>query len=246
MPSLIVAGHSHIHAFAPPPEALDAPVAVDADDARVLHGPAERDADYWRAFVAESPEVPHAIVWRGDQHLRALLTEPSPPVDFVLSVAPDLPLDPRASYLAEAQLRALFAPSFAGLAEAIAAARTAGAAVLVAGTPPPIGEAEAVIARLPADPGFAPLVQERADGRAKPVVLSSLYLLQKVWSLLQVMLAEAAGAGGATFVPVPDRTRTREGFLAPAHWTEDPVHANATFARELAADLRAALAGVRP
>lgn len=246
MPSLIVAGHSHIHAFAPPPDGVGFPVVVDGDDARVLHGPAARDEDYWRAFAAESPDVPHAIVWRGDQHLRTLLIEPTPPVDFVLSVAPDLPLDPRASYLAEAQLRALFAPSFAGLPEAIAAARTAGATVLVAGTPPPIGEAGAVIARLAGDPGFAPLVERRADGPAKPVVLSSLYLLQKVWSLLQVMLAEAATDGGATFVPVPDRTRTLEGFLAPVHWTDDPIHANAAFARELAADLRAALAGVRP
>lgn len=240
MPSLIVAGHSHIDAFLSPPENVAAPVLVEGDDVRVLHGPEGRDRAYWEAFAAADPGVPHAIVWGGDQHLRALLVEPVPPIDFVLSAAPDLPLDPRASYVAEAQLRALFAPSFDGLAELIRTLRERGVETVVAGTPPPIGEVDALAQRLPRDPQFAPLLRSSEAGPAAPLGLSSPYLLQKAWSLVQMMLGEIAAANGARFVPVPDRTRTLEGFLAPAYWSDDPIHANAAFAREVAADLHAA------
>ena len=241
MQSLVVAGHSQITAVLPAPEDASAPVLIDGEGVRVLHGPELRADPYWLAFAKAEPEAPHVIVWRGDQHLRTLLMEPTPPIDFVLSAAPDLPLDPRASYVTESQLRALFAPSFAGLAEVIGQLRQAELTVLVAGTPPPIGEVEALTRRLPRDPQFAPLLQSSEAGPAAAVGLSSPYTLQKVWSLLQMMLGEAAAANGARFVPVPDRTRTQEGFLAPAYWSDDPIHANAAFAREMAADLRAAL-----
>ncbi len=244
MPSpLVVAGHSHIHAFAPPPEGVAAPIMVENGEVLVLHGPEERDEAYWAAFAAAEPGAARAIVWEGEQHVRTLLVEPSPPLDFVLSAAPDLPLDPRASYVAEAQLRALFAPSIVPLGEVLRQVRTdaPGGPLLVAGTPPPVGDIDAIAARLPRDPQFAALLV--ADGKGAPTVtLTSPYTLQKVWSLVQIILAEIATAHGATFVPVPDRTRTLEGFLAPAYWSDDPVHANAAFARELAADLRDAAA----
>ena len=241
MQSLVVAGHSHLAAFLPAPETVSAPKLVEGDAMRVLNGPDPRDDAYWQAFAAADPTAPHAIVWAGDQYLRLLLVEPMPPIDFVLSAAPDLPLDPRASFVAEAQLRALFAPSYVDLANVIRRTSKAGATVLVAGTPPPIGEVDALAQRLPRDPQFAPLLQSSEAGTASPVGLSSPYTLQKVWSLTQMMLGEIAAANGARFVPVPDRTRTLEGFLAPAYWSNDPIHANAAFARELAADLRTAL-----
>lgn len=242
--SLIVAGHSHVDAFAPPPDGMAGPTLVESGDVTVVHGPVERDDEYWTVFAGAKPGAPRAIVWEGDQHIRALLIEPSPPIDFVLSAAPDLPLDPRASYVAEAQLRALFAPSMAPLAGVLRRVRKDAPAspLLVAGTPPPIGDIDAVAARLPRDPQFAAALLPDASGRAPVVTLTSPYTLQKVWSLVQIMLAEIAAENGATFVHVPDRTRTLEGFLAPAYWSDDPVHANPAFARELAADLRAATA----
>lgn len=245
MPSpLVVAGHSHIHAFAPPPNDVSMPTWVGNEDVRVLHGPDPRDDAYWQAFAGAEPGAPRAIVWGGDQHIRALLVEPVPPLDFVLSAAPDLPLDPRASYVAESQLRAFFAPSTAPLADELRRIRAQDpdCAVLVAGTPPPIGDGDAIATRLPRDPQFAALLVASGPGPAPTVTLTSPYTLQKVWSLLQMILAEIATENGAVFVPVPDRTRTLEGFLAPAYWSDDPVHANAAFARELAADLRAAAA----
>lgn len=215
---------------------------MGSGDVRVLHGPEPRDDAYWQAFAAAEPGAPRAIVWEGDQHVRALLVEPTPPLDFVLSAAPDLPLDPRASYVAEAQLRALFAPSTAPLADILQRVRreVRDAPILVAGTPPPIGEGDAIATRLSRDPQFAALLAPNEQGLAPTVTLTSPYTLQKVWSLLQMILAEIAGENGAVFVPVPDRTRNLEGFLAPAFWSDDPVHANAAFARELAVDLRAA------
>lgn len=243
---LIVAGHSQIAAFAPVPDGIAEPTLIEVDGVRVLHGPPSRDDAYWRALTAADPAAARVIVWGGDQHVRTLLIEPTPPIDFVLSSAPDLPLDPRAAYVAEAHLRALFAPSLDGLQELIATLRARGAPVLVTGTPPPIGEVEAIAARLGRDPQFAPLVVSSAAGPPPPVAITLPYTLQKVWSLLQMMLGEIAAAGGATFVPVPDRTRTHEGFLAPAYWGEDPIHANAAFARELLADVVAAASPTAP
>lgn len=238
---LVIAGHSHIQAFAPAPNAVLAPTLVENGEILVLHGPEPRDDAYWQAFAAAAPGAPRALVWKGDQHIRALMIEPVPPLDFVLSAAPDLPLDPRASYVAEAQLRALFAPSMVPLPDLLRRLRaeTSGSAILVAGTPPPIGEGDAIAVRLPRDPQFAALLVPSEQGGAPSVTLTSPYTLQKVWSLLQIILAEIATEAGAVFVPVPDRTRNLEGFLAPAYWSDDPVHANAAFARELAADLRA-------
>lgn len=241
MPSpLVVGGHSQIAAFAAVPADIAVPASVAGEDAVVVHGPEPRDEAYWDAFAALEPEAPHAIVWRGDQHIRTLLIEPVPPIDFVLANAPELTLDPRASYVAEAHLRALFAPSLADLPAVLRRVRAATTGpVLIAGTPPPIGEADAIVARLPADPQFAPLLAPD-DGGTPQIALSSPYTLQKVWSLIQTMLGEIAAANGAPFVPAPDRTRTTEGFLARAYWSDDPVHANPAYARELAADLRAA------
>ena len=159
------------------------------------------------------------IVWEGDQHIRALMVEPVPPLDFVLSAAPDLPLDPRASYVAEAQLRALFAPSLDPLASrAPLVASADGAAILVAGTPPPIGEVDAIAARLARDPQFAALIASGRDAASHPTVtLTSPYTLQKVWSLLQLDAGrDRSGERAPCSFRSPDRTRNLEGFLAPA------------------------------
>lgn len=235
-PSIVIAGQSHLTSYLPagsPPaeEVVERP----AGEAIVLDGPLPRDQHYWSQVAAASRGRTVAIVWGGDQH-DIFLVERQPPLDFVLSTAPDLPLDPRASYVSESQLRAVFAPSFAGLAEQVAALRDAGAAVLVAGTTPPIDDAEARAQRAARDDRLGDAF---ADG-VPP--LTSPYTMQKLWSLVQTMTAEIAVAAGARFVPVPDRLRSPDGFLLSPFYGEDLRPAPA-FGDEMMAEFAAVARG---
>ncbi len=234
--SLVVAGHSHAAALGVPLPAEDespAPGQIPIEDAAAtaLTGAWPRDDAYWAALEeAAGARVP-AIVWSGTQHHAAFLVEPTPPIDFVLSAAPDLPMDPRASYVAEAQLRALFAPSIEPLGDLVRRlVAIAPSPVLVAGTPPPLGDPDAIAMRIVGD------VDEQGEP-LDPPRLSSPYTMQKLWSLVQSMLAETTAAAGGVFVPVPDRLRGTDGFLREDYWSEDAVHANDDYGREMLREL---------
>lgn len=238
--SLVVAGHSHATALAGPKGAPFPLGLVAVDDATsVLHGPLPRDVDYWAAFADAARGTIPAIVWEGDQHIAAFLIEATPPIDFVLSAAPDLPMDPRASYLAESQLRALFAPTIDPLGPIVRRlAQAAAGPVMVAGTPPPMGDEAAIRARLANDPRVAAAAAERG-GDIEAVAITSPYTLQKLWSLIQSMVAETAAAAGGSFVPVPDRVRGADGFLLERYWSESATHANEEYRGEILAELAA-------
>ncbi len=232
-PSLVIAGQTHLQSYLPagtPP--ADGPADVRFGDALVLDGPLPRDEAYWTQVAKAARDGTVAIVWGGDQH-DIFLVERQPPLDFVLSTAPDLPLDPRASYVSESQLRAVFAPSFTGLAELIGTLRRAGARVLVAGTTPPLADTESRLARAVRDPRLAELVD---DGTT---AMTSAFTMQKLWSLVQTMTAEIAEGAGARFVPVPDRLRSADGFL-PDRFQGEALYPNDAFGKEMAAELAAA------
>lgn len=235
--ALVIAGQAHLQSYLPTSAATAEVALVSMEGSTVVDGPLPRDPAYWARFVEAGRGQPAVIVWGGDQHDR-FLVERTPPLDFVLSTAPDLPLDPRASYVAEAQLRAVFAPSFAGLAELIAELRDAGSPVLVAGTSPPIEDRDAVAARIARDERFAADHEgvEPGTAAASPVPLTSPYTMQKLWSLLQTMTGEVAARAGAPFVAVPDRLRSADGFLLPDYWGED-LRPNAQFGREMVIEL---------
>lgn len=225
---LAIAGQSHLRSYLPAASLAAAEVReIEVDGARVLDGPLPRDTEYWSRFAAVAGGQTAAIVWGGNQH-DIFLVERTTPLDFVLSTAPDLPLDPRASYVAEAHLRAVFAPSFAGLPDVISQLNAAGATVLVAGTTPPINDPEALARRVAGD--------EPLPGAGAPT-FSSPYTMQKLWSLVQTMTAEIAAQTSATFVSVPDRLRSADGFLLPALWGDDLAPGPA-FGREMIAELR--------
>ncbi len=234
--SLVVAGHSHAAALGVPIPAEDdasAPnqIAIEDAAAMALAGAWPRDDAYWAALEDAARERVPAIVWSGTQHHAAFLVEPVPPIDFVLSAAPDLPMDPRASYVAESQLRALFAPSIEPLGDLVRRlVAVASGPVLVAGTPPPLGDPDAIAMRVVSD--------TNEDGEPEdPPRLSSPYTMQKLWSLVQSMLAETTVVAGGVFVPVPDRVRGADGFLREDYWSEDAVHANEHYGREMLREL---------
>lgn len=244
--NLVIAGQSHLAAYLPAASARpDGPAEVPLGGAFVLDGPLPRDADYWHRLAELARGGTAAIVWGGDQH-EAFLLESAPPLDFVLSTAPDLPLDPRASYVSESQLRAAFAPSFARLADVIEQLTAEGATVLVAGTTPPMDDVAALAARAALDERFAdrfPVAEPDQPAPPGPPITSP-YTLQKLWSLVQTMTGEAARAAGATFVPVPDRLRTTDGFL-PQSLQGPGFIADAGFGREMAAEFAAVAAELK-
>lgn len=227
---LVLGGHSHIAAFASPPS-NDPDTAPDVT---IPNAGAPRDETYWLALADAAGGRPLALVWEGNQHMTALLGAPTPPLDFVLSHAPDLPLDPRASYVLESQMRALFAPSMDRLAMAIGGLRASAATVVVAGTPPPPSD-EAALRRalLSINPGAVSLTANQP--------ITAAFTLQKSWSLLQIMVGETATGNGVAFVPVPDRVRDDDGFLHAYYAAGDGLHANARFGEAMLADLHAAL-----
>lgn len=232
-PILVIAGQSHLQSYLPAGTTPAEDVAeVPAGETIVLTGPLPRDDLYWSRFIELARGGTAAIVWGGDQH-DIFLIERQPPLDFVLSTAPDLPLDPRASYVSESQLRAVFAPSFEGLAELIGALRDVGTRVLVPGTPPPIDDAEARAARAARDPRFA---ETFATGTP---MLTSGYTMQKLWSLVQTITAEVAARAGAEFVAIPDRLRSADGFL-PATLRGDDLRPAAGFGHAMTEELVAA------
>ncbi len=229
-PTLVIAGQAHLQSYLPAAATpAEVPTEVPLGEAIVLDGPLPRDDAYWARFVELARGGTAAIVWGGEQHWQ-FVTESAPPLDFVLSTAPDLPLDPRASYVAESQLRAALAPALTGLADLIVRLRQEGAQVTVAGTAPPIDALEALAGRVEATP---PRPVEGPGGFTSP------YTVQKIWSLVQTMTAEVTHLAGATFVPVPDRLRSPDGFLAqqvygPGLWPDT------SFGREMAMDLAGA------
>lgn len=230
---LAIGGHAHIAAYLPatPVDAGTEPVEP-APFVAMTDG--ARDTDYWSALASRGAGGTVVLVWEGDQHMNALLGAPVPPLDFVLSHAPDLPLDPRASYVPESQMRALFAPSLAPLGDVVARLGAEGATVVVVGTPPPPGD-DALLRR-----ALAAINPEVASASViQPV--TSAFALQKSWSLLQIMVGEAVAATGARFVPVPDRVRDEGGFLHPWYAADDGLHANARFGETMLAEVRAAL-----
>ena len=241
--SLVVAGHSHVAALAgpkDPPRAGTELVEIEGTSVSVLQGPWPRDVNYWAALADAARERMPAIVWEGDQHNAAFLIEPTPPVDFVLSAAPDLPMDPRASYVAESQLRALFAPTIDPLGPIVRRLREiSGGPVLVAGTPPPIGDETAIRTRLPNDPRVVAGAAERGSDIAS-IGITSPYTMQKLWSLIQSMVAETTVAAGGFFVPVPDRARGADGFLLEQYWSDHATRANDEYRREMLTELAAA------
>lgn len=236
---LVVAGHSHVAALDQPAPEIGL-VDIDETGVSILQGPWPRDVDYWSAFEQAARDRMPAIVWEGDQHNAAFLIEPTPPLDFVLSSAPDLPMDPRASYVAESQLRALFAPGIDPLGPIIRRmTQVSGGAVLIAGTPPPMGDADAIRARLANDPRVAAIAKERGSDVAA-IAITSPYTMQKLWSLIQSMLAETAMAANGVFVPVPDRVRGDDGFLLERYWSDSATHANEDYRREMLNELAGA------
>ena len=244
-PSLVLAGHSHLAAFGTPiadgEGTREITVAHTDASVRAIAGAMPRTEDYWSMLERNSGDAVPVLLWEGTQHQDRFLIETSSPIDFVLSLAPTLPLDPRASYVAEGQLRAVFAPRIDPLGPLIARLVRAGGGgpVLVAGTPPPTGDEVAIRARLVADPARVAAAQAGGIDLAT-VRLGSGYTLQKLWSLIQAMTAEVTVAAGGTFVPVPDRLRGSDGFLPERLLADDAIHANAAYGAEMLTEIVAA------
>ena len=233
---LVLAGHSHVHALGVPGRAGKQQLALvplkhpKVDVAAVVGA---RDATYWDAFVDASAAHVPAVIWSGNQHYAHFLFRPTPAIDFVLSAVPQLPINRTAQIVPEEMIRAFLAPSITGLHELLLRLQDRSPfPAIVIGTPPPKGDLERLCANVDSEPVLKEAAR-RLDVPIVPASLTELRTMVKLWRLLQTILAEAAAAVGAAFVPVPPRLITSEGTLSDNHWGADATHANRAYGGEM-------------
>ena len=235
----LLIGHSHLQCFGVPWRTEDGTVTSTAasPDFACLAGSAPRQATYFDKVQALSANHTIFIFWRGSDHIQHHLFESDPPIDFVLSGEPTLPVRSGAQLVPEQMLREQFASNYSDLhlfLQRLAAAAARG--VVVCGTPPPKND-PALLKLLLAKPFFAELMAERGI-TADLIRLTPPQTLFKMWRLVQNMMREAADGHGLPFEPFPSVAQTEEGFLRQEYWADDITHANTRLGRLLLARLR--------
>jgi hypothetical protein len=235
---LVIAGDSHVFALGIPhtpglEEAVLVPMANDRVEMLAVDGPCPRPLAYWQDVVRFSEGRSAAISWCGNQHHQFFLFAPSPLFDFVMASRPDLPLEETAELVPEAMVRQVFWPTVAILGAMLGELASKGCSrAFVLGTPPPKGDDDRVRAYLSAEPGLVALAAERGFAIADVPLTPPLVRL-KLWRVVQEMMAELAGANGASFVEVPPEAQDDTGFLRPEYWVPDATHANHVYGQLL-------------
>jgi GT2 family glycosyltransferase len=235
-PTLLVAGHSHRYAF------IDyfnrsgqrAPVAI-------LESTSSINADpdpYWGMAVETARErgLPLAVVWDGNQHNIHFLLESEERFSVFPATGPwedghRRPLMPRSL------IREFFAPSLGPLR--IVLAGSAGAKVVLIGTPPPKPD-DHVNARIQEEALFVEAA-ERLGMTASTLRVTPLAIRVELWRITQEMLRALAHEFGTTFVGVPDRALSG-GALAAELSYRDATHANGLWAELMIQETTGALA----
>ena len=222
----IVAGGSHIYAMGAP-VGYEGPVSLVpaevghrrgfflVEERKIVPGSFRPrpplSSQYWDTLAAVARDRIVLLVYAGNQHHADFLFRPDPLFDFV-DERTEQPFA-GAVVVPRGLVRAHFAPSMAGLDSTIARLQGAGSReVRVLGTPPPQSD----LAR----------VAEHAD---MEVLFTPAPILQRMWSVIQELMEEAARRAGATFVPVPPETIDSQGFLGKEFYEKedrDITHAN--------------------
>jgi hypothetical protein len=243
-PDVIACGHSHVIAME---LAVRYGLAAESLRASVCYA-GESDlqrlgADtYWDFVVEQAPGRTVAVFWNGNQHNADFLIESQPPVRVVASEP--VVDDDDATWVPQEMLRARWRPTNDELEHQLSRLVAVAREVLVVGTPPPKQD-EFVAHVLSTDLHFTRVARELGlDVREAPVTPGPTRLT--MWSLVQEMLAESAGAAGATWVPVPDTVLDDEGYLRQVLAISDATHANAAHGYLVWKAIEDVLEGSRP
>jgi hypothetical protein len=181
-----------------------------------------------------------ALLWEGNQYHGFSMFEPTPPFDFVLAEAAELPVDERACLVPELAVRARLERSLSGLHHVLdTLTKRGGRTPVLVGTPPPIGDDATLRELLVRDFFFKQLGTTLGiDIASAP--LSAPLLRYKLWRLVQRMTRLVGEQYGVPFHPVPRAAQNDQGFLRADLWA-DTSHGNTAYGQLVLDDLQNAM-----
>lgn len=240
---LVLAGHSHIvalgvpHCTGGPPEFI-----------RISNGPprmfavaekwvGDRLDPYWDLVARHAAGRTVALAWNGNQHNASFLIAPAPLFDFVCPGAATAGLHPRAVVLPAGVVRAYFRHTLIALGGLVRRMQASGARqVVILGTPAPKGDGDFILAHVRSEAYFQDAARAAGIDLAT-CAITPAPVRQKLWTLIQHMMAEIAAAEGALFLAVPPDTLDADGTLRREYWQDDSTHANAAYGATVRAGL---------
>ena len=232
---LLIVGDSHAVALGVP-HSTEAPpefVLLEAGPPRIFAVTEKwlgsRGAAYWDMVARHCAGRTVALSWNGNQHNASFLIAPEPMFDFVCPGAATTAIHPGAVVLPAGVVRAYFRHTLWALDRTIRLLRAHGVGrVLVLGTPAPKRDGDFILTRIRTEAYF----QDAAAAAGidlGAIRITPAPIRQKLWALIQQMMADIAVREGTTFVPVPPETLDPDGTLKRQYWQDDTTHANRAY-----------------
>ncbi len=242
MYQFVAFGHSHIVAFAKGAYEYDATLPAGAPRALgrffYLYDPAYQPVVQGRGRTAElNPKLLQELrqpdwdfvllVCGGNEHNVLGIVGNKRPFDFVLSSAPDLPLQPGYELVPEALVREVLMSFMEESLQAMSAFRAATSLPVMQLEPPP------------------PLPNRRVLAYPSEFVRSRVFrkniapelIRHKLWRLESKIYGEFCEAAGIDYLPAPAGMVAPTGMLAEEGWGADATHANARYGIEALKDV---------
>lgn len=242
----MICGDSHIVAMGVPLRTIDNSCRIEHIS---RHGPAvfgavgmwPRDQSIYWEYVRQNCEGMNVLAcFGGNSHLANFLFAPKVPFDFFVNSQPHLPVNRAVDVIPETAVREFLSANARDLVPFVRVLENSCSRILVAGSPPPKGDDEFVRSRLKSEQHFV-RAAERRGFDLDAIALSPQLFRLKLWFVLQEILESVAQDNGWLFLPVPEDSRTPDGFLARECYADDVTHANERFGDQMVAAAWAAL-----
>jgi hypothetical protein len=124
-----------------------------------------------------------------------------------------------------------FRPTFTELDSIVTRLKDAGTnAIIIFGTPPAKADLSNIVELLAKSEFFRHVAEQRGIEIDNTKITPSVLRL-KLWQVLQDMMREIARKHGAIFLPVPEITRDKDGYLKKEFSANDSSHANIEYGR---------------
>jgi hypothetical protein len=243
MHRFIAFGHSHIVAFAKGVyqyQASDLPAQAPRVEGRfvylydpaynpVLHGPAgapELNPNL-REQLTALPWDFVVLVCGGNEHNVLGIVRNKRPFDFVLSSAPDLPLQPGYELVPEALIREVLKHFMAESLQAMRTFRSATELPIMQLEPPPPLPNQRVLA----------YPRELLRARLLRNKIAPELVRYKLWRLESDIYMRVCHESGIAYLRAPPGMIDKNGMLAEPGWGSDATHANPRYGVEVIKDV---------
>ena len=216
---LLIAGDSHVVALGVP-HTTEAPaefVLLEPGPPRIFtiteKWTGSRGAEYWDLAARHGSGRTVALSWNGNQHNASFLIAPAPLFDFICPGAAATVIHEGAVVLPAGVVRAYFQHTVWALDRTIRLFRSHGARrILVLGTPAPKRDGDFILDHIRSEEYFQNAAAA-AGIDLGAISITPAPIRQKLWALIQRMMADIAAREGAVFVPVPPDTLEADGTL---------------------------------